>query len=362
MFYWDGLTWVIDVYVPDLPLILATHAHLDHIPINNRVSAESMPRGSSINSPVWATRLTRALFAARGASLPPGPDLIFGNDGISSLPQAPAMQLTGIESGHMEGAASLFVQKVEGGTSLFYAGEFYPVPRGILPGLAPMPATTLVIESTYGHPDWDHPPPGIAERQLRDAVVDFASRGPVIIAGYAGGKMTRVIEVLADLNLPFIVPPEFAREWAVLQDFDEWRTLTRRDPPLAIYTRSQLRGIKGNDVRCKAVYLTPPSGLTSAKSQEGLVDAPTILCGGRVLDPAYRSEHPASAYVPLRDHPTFAELLAFVKGCRPEDVWVLPGEDKALCWAIRHELGITCNPLVMPHASGLPNLPQFYLE
>ena len=357
---WDDQSWAMDAWVPGVARIILTHAHLDHVPTTFQHGEQQSPLGSKSTPMILTSLPTRSLLAARGIMLPPGPSLIFGETSSPTPFQGSSLQVTSIASGHMEGAASLYFRHQETGTSLFYAGEFYPVVHGILPGLDPRNTTTLICESTYGHPDWDHPPPGVAERQLRDAVADFAKQGPVMVAGYAGGKMARIVEILAGLALPFIVSPEFAREWAVLQEMKEWQSLDQSDPPITIYTRSQLRGSKGKEIRRRAVYLVQPRDLLSMKNQEDLANAPSVLCGGRVLDPQYRAEHPATTYVPLRDHPTYIELLNFVKACHPEEVFVLPGQELSLCWAIRHELGIECNPFRTPHPSGLPNLPFLF--
>ena len=369
-FQWDGATWAVDQLHSAAEFAFVTHAHFDHLPVSPNRDAAAPP-------PTFATRLTRAIFAARGSQVPAGNDWDLEKIGA---PGAAGIEFTGILSGHMEGAASIVTASVESGASMFYAGEFFPVSRPHLPALVPQPTTTLVIESTYGHPNWNHPPTGSAERDLHEIVEGLSATGPAVVAGDIGGKMPRIVDVLADLNLPFIVPPEFAREWQVLQ---EWygisesadspveETNTGGDNPTAgedpsgsspvIYTRSQLRGAKGKAIRDQAIYLVPPSALKTGRGGvQDFPDAPAVLCSGQVLDPAYRTEYPASAYVPLRDHPTYTELLAFIKECHPEDVWVLPGEDHALCWAVRHELGIECNPLALPRADGMPRLPQLF--
>jgi putative mRNA 3-end processing factor len=113
------------------------------------------------------------------------------------------LRLTTFPAGHCLGSAMLLAE--DGDQSLLYTGDF-KLGESATAEQAELPrADTLVIESTFGHPDYRMPPRGqvieellaIVRRTLADGAV------PVILA-YMLGKGQEVTRILTDAGVPVL--------------------------------------------------------------------------------------------------------------------------------------------------------------
>ena len=113
------------------------------------------------------------------------------------------VRLTTYPAGHCLGSAMLLAE--DRGESLLYTGDF-KLGRSATAEEAELPhADVLVIESTYGHPDYRLPPREEVLGQLfalvRQTLADGAT--PVILA-YTLGKAQEVTRLLTDQQIPVL--------------------------------------------------------------------------------------------------------------------------------------------------------------
>ncbi len=212
-------------------------------------------------------------------------------------------------AGHILGSAMIYIEK--DGTSLLYTGDFK-----MTPGLTSEPikiphADILIMESTYGNPDYviDSNPETIAA-ELDIFINDCFRNGltPVVL-GYGLGKAQEAMKLLGDRNYKVRVHSYAWRYVPVYRDFKVqfnnctlWReeALPRGEvliiPPHLTW-RKQYRYIPGT----RSVFL---SGW--AKNNGG---------------PQFKYNHA----IAMSDHADFFELLDFVKKVNPKKVYTTHG-------------------------------------
>ena len=113
------------------------------------------------------------------------------------------LRLTTYPAGHCLGSAMLLAE--DDGRTLLYTGDFKLRPS-LTAAVAELPhADTLVIESTYGHPDYRLPPreESIAEFLALVRRTLAEERTPVI-QGYVLGKSQEVTRILTDAGIPVL--------------------------------------------------------------------------------------------------------------------------------------------------------------
>ncbi len=113
------------------------------------------------------------------------------------------LRLTTYPAGHCLGSAMLLAE--DRGRTLLYSGDFRLRPSFTAEPAELPHADTLVIESTYGHPDYRLPPreESVAEflalvrRALADEMVP-------VVQGYVLGKSQEVTRLLTDAGVPVL--------------------------------------------------------------------------------------------------------------------------------------------------------------
>ncbi len=280
----NGLSISLDSYSRDADLIFISHAHTDHLIKKKGV-------------PVLTSELTAKIAELRG----------YHYDTITSLP---GIKL--IDSGHTAGSKALFLK---GDEKVLYTGDFTTHDRFFLKGLKPIKCDTLIIETTYGIPEYDLPLPSYIINEARRTIrQDIKEGNNVILWGYALGKaqlLTKLSEGLADI---------YAHE--------QIRTINNecRKAGIDIAVPKKL----ADDFR--GIYITP---LKSDLKKFG--DARAYSFTGWSVKGAQGS-------FPLSDHAGFRDLLKFVKECRPSKVYTLHGFSKEFASLLRAE-GFNASPL-----------------
>jgi len=273
--------------------IFISHAHSDHVP-------------SSISTGrVIASSETARLVRARGLNL------------REYVEEAPGLQP--VDTGHILGAKGLMI---EGRT--FYTGDLAGRPRGFLPRGKRISCEKLLIESTYGTPQYVFPPTAEALSSANKVIAAaFAQNRPVALMGYPLGKC----QLLSYL-------------------FQSWDPLYSYG---AVYEYNEIYRELGVDLP-ESKWLKTPADVESLGRRASLVVSPstgakgglrralaaigavTVGFSGWALEPGYRFASKLTHAVALSDHADFRELTEFVTLARPEKVYTMHGftEDFAL--------------------------------
>jgi len=216
-------------------------------------------------------------------------------------------------AGHILGSAMVRVRKA--GQTLLYTGDFR-----LRPSLTAEPADvpqcdSLIMESTYGSPEWKFPSRELLGAQLADLVRSITRRGKTaVLLAYSLGKAQETCRMLAGSGVSIVLHPIAARLSEIyekhgvkLGDFEIWSL------------QSQLFSHRTTtDLRGKALIVAPHmrSDIQRIRNKE------TVALTGWALGVRPRTTDHA---LPLSDHADFEELLEVVERSAAKIVHVTHG-------------------------------------
>lgn len=291
--------------------VFVSHAHSDHIAAH--------PEAMLTEPTAWLTR--HRLGGKRIEQL-----LRFGEPREFSGSKIP-FRLTLLPAGHILGSAMAFVEA--GGESLLYTGDFKLRPNLCAEPCEPRHADYLVMETTFGRPQYRFPPELDVWRDLiafcQSAIADGAT--PVLFA-YSLGKSQELLCGLRDSGLPIVLHKETAKLTRVYEHFG------RTFPPYTTFD-----GHNGQN----AILIVPPMSSRSVLFQQ-LGRTRTAVVTGWAMDSSCRFRSGTDAAFPLSDHADFPSLIEFVKRVRPRKVFTLHGFAADFARTLR-ELGFDAQAL-----------------
>jgi Cft2 family RNA processing exonuclease len=220
------------------------------------------------------------------------------------------MRLTTYPAGHIFGSAMLLAE--EDGQSLLYTGDFKLGESATAERAEPPRADILVMESTFGHPQYRLPPRKLAVEQLLDLVRGAQRQGvtPVIHA-YVLGKAQEVTRILTSAGIPVLQHPAI---YAISRIYEECGC-----------SLGEYREYPGHPVEGHAI-VAPPAGQRAAPL-EGIGRTMTIAVSGWAAAPHTRRWLKAEHAAPLSDHADYDELLELVRRVDPQVVYCTHGPE-----------------------------------
>ncbi|GAB4142749.1 MAG: ligase-associated DNA damage response exonuclease [Thermogutta sp.] len=231
--------------------------------------------------------------------------------------------LTALPAGHCLGAAMLHVQA--DGQSLLYTGDFKLSPSATAAEAQPTKADILIMESTFGTPDYRMPPQDEVLSRLRDLVRRILDGGAVpVIEAYSLGKGQEITRRLNDMGFPVVQHPHV---WAVSRIYESFGVNLGR-----------YRRWEGTVEPGEAVVVPPRTRL----EMRGLRQVRVAVTGWAV-DPAAKYRLGVDHALPLSDHADYDELLEMVERVAPRVVYCTHGSDEFVNRL--QELGWDARPL-----------------
>ena len=297
-----GMDVVFDrgVYVPELDLWLdsrrkrdlsiISHAHSDHTGRHRR----------PVVTPNTLLLLRDYLKNADPIVLPFGETLDFSTHTITLYP-----------AGHCLGSAQTLVVSKATGERLLYTGDIKTRPSPTNEPLQAIECDTLVIESTYGSPDYVFPSQeqtlATATRMLRA----WLNRGerPVVL-GWRLGKAQELLHHLLSDEFEVVV------EEGIYQAVEAYREGGVNFP-------GQVSAFDGHWPD-GTVALFPP-GRSARALNEYRYQRTMELTGWAVSDSHHHWRRPADSSLPFSDHADYNDLLAYVETVKPRQVYTVYG-------------------------------------
>ncbi|MCA9246945.1 MAG: hypothetical protein KDA42_07515 [Planctomycetales bacterium] len=237
------------------------------------------------------------------------------------------LRLTTFAAGHCLGSAMLLAE--EGGTSLLYTGDFKLSPSATARQADPPRADILIMESTFGKPEYRLPPRDDSIDQLLALVNQAlaAERAPVIHA-YVLGKSQEVTRILTAAGIPVQQHPQI---------YEISRLYQSCGVELGSFHRYERNWIPGHAV------VTPPRN-SKAFRLPGLPSPVSIAVTGWAAHPSTKYRLRVDHAVALSDHADFDELVQLVDRVQPREIYCTHGPESFadhLCG-----LGWNARPLV----------------
>ena len=229
-----------------------------------------------------------------------------------------------LEAGHVPGSKMIMVKDE---LTYLYTGDFCTKKKVYLDNARPAKTDVLVIESTYGLPDYRFPDPVELAGVIRDWTADALSLGRhVVFTAYPLGKAQELQVILG--GMPLFADDSVLRHNAITmggQDAGAGPLAEVGNEPSVIVSSS------------RNVMVHLPSAVRR--------NALTATASGWCLDGAFRGRSGYDEAFPLSDHCDYYDLMEFVRGCGPSAVYTVHGFEKELAASIKKELGIDARPL-----------------
>ena len=303
--------WVVEgreggIYLPQVDLwmdpkrpqkrAVVTHAHYDHLAGHEEILA----------SPATAGLLRlRVSKRTKIRSVPFGRPFALGGGASFTL----------VPAGHILGSAMVWVKRRAGKreTRLLYTGDFKLRRGGTAERCQPKRADVLVMETTFGRPEYRFPD----EKKVVEQMVSFCQKavadGKVpILLGYALGKSQEILHGVSSAGLPILMEAAGHRMCGVYREAGQKLPWVGR---LGKITEKKVRG---------HILILPPS-MARRKEVQALENRRVAVVTGWALDRGVTYRYRCDEAFALSDHADYGELLEMVKKVKPREVRTVHG-------------------------------------
>lgn len=280
-----GRTYVADASSAVGDVNVVSHAHADH---TFRTTPET----------VVCSAETAALVEARtGATF----SFVEETDEVSLLP-----------AGHVVGSRAALV---ETDRRYLYTGDFSVRDRCYLDGFDPVDADVLVMETTYGNPNYRFPPEAELQGEIRDWLADHPD-SPLFLFGYSLGRAQKLQWLAREATNRKVVVHD-----AVRTVNDAIEDATDLSFPAETLSETELTG---DEIVVVPTHLARKEWVRTLVEKRGGLKAGF---SGWAVDDSFRYRGGYDATFPLTDHCDFDELAAVVEAVDPEVVYTHHGFD-----------------------------------
>ncbi len=285
------------IYIPCMDLWLdptrkrdfafVSHAHADHAARHKRIIA----------TPPTARLLEHRLGVKAHTTLEYGVSTDINGGKLTLYP-----------AGHILGSAQILVQRHD--ERLLYTGDFKLKASRTAEPCQPVACDHLIMECTYGLPQYRFPDREEVEAQFLDYIVATLERGDVpVVLAYALGRSQEVIRLLTGAGIRVALERKIFdlslvyRELGVdLGDFEEYDA----------------------DDHHERVLIFPPH-LWKAPVLQSIPRKRTIAVTGWAIDGRQNSWYRSDRAFPLSDHADFDDLIRYVEMTSPRNIYLIHG-------------------------------------
>ena len=268
-----------------------SHAHVDHLHRRGRKNKNE--------TQILASKETAAIARARGYDIP------------NSLQEQNGFRL--VDTGHILGSRGLLIED-----QLFYTGDISIRERAFMKPARLPRAKTLIIESTFGRPEYVFPALSEVTHRTNQIISEMYDLGiPILLMGYTLGKAQLLTRLFGHWD-PIYVHDSVARMNSVYSDLGV--ELKSAMP----YSLAEDLGLLSNRPWIMVAPLMNARNpfVREMKDRYGAV---AIGFTGWAVGAGYKYMAGLDYVMPLSDHCDYAELVDAVKQCRPDKVYTFHG-------------------------------------
>lgn len=306
----NGTTIVLDPSHPvDCDFTFVSHAHVDHLHKRGR---------KKIRTQVLASKETALIAQARGYEI------------IDPAQEHDGFQL--VDTGHILGSRGLLVAD-----DVYYTGDISIRERAFMKAAKVPHAKTLIIESTFGRPEYVFPPLYEVTHRTNEIISEMYDLGiPVILMGYTLGKAQLLTKLFSHWDP--IVHDSVAKINSVYSDLGVKLAggMTHRQ------AEDQERLSKGKPWVMVAPLMSERSAFV--REMRDRYGAVTMGFSGWAVGTRYKYMIGLDYVMPLSDHCDYKELVTAVKQCRPDKVYTFHGFAREFAGSLC-EMGFDAEPV-----------------
>ncbi len=271
-----------------------SHAHSDHFARHDQTICSPVTR-TLIEKRYGAFRNREAISPARGEVVEEG------GYAIRLLP-----------AGHIFGSAMLHLTRLADGASLLYTGDL-KLRQGLTAEPAELlPADTLILETTFGLPQFHFPPMAkVLDQMLRFVRETLEDGGIPVLLGYSLGKAQEIISALHQAGVPVMLHESILKMTLAYRDLHPGHAF----PEYEKFDAARAHG---------HVLVLPPSAARSQAIRR-LKVCRTAMLSGWALTPGAKYRYQVDEVFPLSDHADYPELIRCVEEVRPRQVYTVHG-------------------------------------
>lgn len=268
-------------------LVFVSHAHIDHM------------HTPSKNERVLASIETKELAKVRGYDLGNSTDTVEG------------VEL--VDSGHILGSRAIRI-----GDEVFYTGDASGRARAFLGKCKTRRARILIMETTYGIPEYTFPQTAKLVKEVNDLVALAYDQGrPVVLMGYPLGKAQLLAYYFSSWQ-PLFYHESVAAMNKVHTDHGVQLKQGKKFDP-----QKDLEDLpKGPWVMVAPMSSGRNRVMSHLRKKYGAL---LVTFSGWAVSPGYRFSTGADYSFPLSDHCDYEELVRLVQDVSPEMVYTVHG-------------------------------------
>ena len=300
------------------PLVFYSHAHSDHIP-------RRIPKTDIITSNTTKILLRNFIKNYEEGNF-------FESYTIDDT------TFTQKSSGHIVGSTALIIESTEG--KLVYTGDVSLRDKGFLEPFSPEKCDILIIESTFGNPEYTFPPYNDVIKEAQEKITGYIENNiPVVLMGYALGKAQMLYNAFSHLSENIIMHgANFKINSLLLNE------KIKGAIQATAYTEAKESSFleQNNDW----ILFTPlKSGRDFFFSYlKKKYDVKLFAFTGWAISDSYDYRMAVDHSYPISDHADYKELVEICKESNPDQIYTIYGYSNRFAGELR-KLGFNAIPL-----------------
>jgi putative mRNA 3-end processing factor len=300
------------------PLVFYSHAHSDHIP-------RRIPKTDIIISPT--TKVLLRNFVRN-----------FEEGNFYETYSIDDAEFKQKSSGHIVGSTALIIESSEG--KLVYTGDVSSRDKGFLEPFSPEKCDILIIESTFGSPDYIFPKYDDVIKQAQEQISDYLENNiPVVLMGYALGKAQMLYNAFSHLSENIIMHGSNFKINSLLLD-----EKVKGAIPAQAYLEA--KESKFLDQKNEWILYAPlKSGRDFFFSYlKKKYDVKLFAFTGWAISDNYNYRMSVDHSYPISDHADYTELMDICKKSNPDQIYTIYGYTTRFAAELRRQ-GFNAIPL-----------------